>query len=525
MIKYTKTLVGVVIFVLVSISVQHELVFAGINWTEEYKADLLPQDSTPSWRRLTDPDPCVHGRELIEVAENGILSLFRSNQEVFYVRDDVLEAPFTIELSMKVNFNNYQPVIRRVASVYFGAVGLDARVDFYPDNIAINTSPWTSSSALSVSDFDTTEFHTYRFTYSYGADGRKGVLNFYIDDQHVGEIDYIERWSSGLVGPWGYTPGKLIFGEGGLLCWNHSNTSESEWDFVRFFVGEAIEPTTDADGDGVPDEQDNCVNWVNPDQTDADGDGSGDSCDVCPFDAENDGDGDGVCGDVDNCLYAANPDQADTDGDGVGDLCNDSDDNDGDEWNNSIDNCGLVFNPDQADADNDGLGDVCDACPMNIENDSDGDGLCESEDNCPEIANPSQVDTDHDQYGDVCDTDDDNDSVADQDDNCPLIPNVDQSDLDQDGVGDECDTDDDNDGVLDADDQCLFTELGEVVDYAGCSVGDICPCENQWKNHGAYVKCVAHTAEDFVSDGLIPEIMKGEIVSSAAQSDCGHKKR
>jgi len=38
----------------------------------------------------------------------------------------------------------------------------------------------------------------------------------------------------------------------------------------------------DADGDGVPDTQDNCPTVANPDQTDSDGDGVGDACDQCP---------------------------------------------------------------------------------------------------------------------------------------------------------------------------------------------------------------------------------------------------
>lgn len=46
---------------------------------------------------------------------------------------------------------------------------------------------------------------------------------------------------------------------------------------VNFFCGFA-----DADGDGVGDEVDNCVNTPNTDQSDIDGDGVGDVCDNCP---------------------------------------------------------------------------------------------------------------------------------------------------------------------------------------------------------------------------------------------------
>ena len=55
-------------------------------------------------------------------------------------------------------------------------------------------------------------------------------------------------------------------------------------------------------------------------------------------------DGDGVPDDVDNCPSIPNADQHDSDEDSVGDLC---------------DNCPDVPNPDQADANNNGIGDAC----------------------------------------------------------------------------------------------------------------------------------------------------------------------
>jgi K319-like protein/thrombospondin type 3 repeat protein/calcineurin-like phosphoesterase family protein len=53
-------------------------------------------------------------------------------------------------------------------------------------------------------------------------------------------------------------------------------TTEEE---AKVIVGTVIEPPKDTDGDGVPDEQDNCPDIVNPDQVDTDGDGKGDACD------------------------------------------------------------------------------------------------------------------------------------------------------------------------------------------------------------------------------------------------------
>ncbi|MCH8251392.1 MAG: thrombospondin type 3 repeat-containing protein [Planctomycetes bacterium] len=80
----------------------------------------------------------------------------------------------------------------------------------------------------------------------------------------------------------------------------------------------------DTDGDGWPNDCDNCPDDASPDQTDSDGDGVGDICDNCPNDdnpGQEDADGDDV-GDVcDNCPDVPNPGQGDGDGDGVGDAC------------------------------------------------------------------------------------------------------------------------------------------------------------------------------------------------------------
>jgi hypothetical protein len=81
-----------------------------------------------------------------------------------------------------------------------------------------------------------------------------------------------------------------------------------------------------------------------------------------------------------------------------------------------------------------------------------------------------------------------------------------------------------NEGVTDGADLCVPTVAGQVVNGDGCAIADLCPCNNDWKNHGAYVSCVAHASEDFVDLGLITGTERGAIVSEAGASQCGHKK-
>ena len=144
--------------------------------------------------------------------------------------------------------------------------------------------------------------------------------------------------------------------------------------------------------------------------------------------------------------------------------------------------------------------------------DSDGDGVADEDDNCPETANPDQANFDDDDMGDACDADDDNDGVDDGDDVDPLDPNSDSdgdgiTDLDETSSGsDPLDADENGNGILDGIDQ-------------------LCSPDDDWKNHGKYVSCVSHAAEDYLEAGLITEAEKDAIVAAAAQSDVGKKKK
>ncbi|MCP4544459.1 MAG: ExeM/NucH family extracellular endonuclease, partial [Chloroflexi bacterium] len=153
---------------------------------------------------------------------------------------------------------------------------------------------------------------------------------------------------------------------------------------------------TDSDGDGIPDDADNCPDTPNPGQEDIDNDGIGDACDDCQ-----DVDQDTVCDDVDNCPDTPNPGQEDIDNDGIGDACDDCQDVDQDTVCDDVDNCPDAPNPGQEDTDNDGIGDACDDCQ-----DVDQDTVCDDVDNCPSVPNPGQEDTDGNGVGDACELDD-----------------------------------------------------------------------------------------------------------------------
>ena len=68
-----------------------------------------------------------------------------------------------------------------------------------------------------------------------------------------------------------------------------------------------------------------------------------------------------------------------------------------------------------------------------------------------------------------------------------------------------------------------FTALGgDPEPPADIDMEALCPCNDDgWKNHGKYVRCVAHESEEFVFQGDITEEEGDALVSEAAQSQCG----
>ncbi|MFP4844325.1 thrombospondin type 3 repeat-containing protein [Winogradskyella sp. PE311] len=291
----------------------------------------------------------------------------------------------------------------------------------------------------------------------------------------------------------------------------------------------------DSDGDGVPNDADNCPDLANTDQADLDNDGIGDLCD-------DDIDGDGILNDEDNCPTNANPDQTDFDGDGIGDECdvectigNSLDTpieiastgptaeylatiditesliitdvnvtvNINHTWDSDL-NISLT-SPDGVVVDlssgNGGQGD--DYIDTVFDQDADTSiqagappftGVFQPEGDLSsyngDLSDGTWIITVVDTFGaedggminsisiEVCGTRDpndyDGDTILNDDDNCVLTANTDQSDIDGDGQGDVCDDDIDGDGVLNVNDNCVVVANSDQADNDMDGLGDLC---------------------------------------------------
>lgn len=209
---------------------------------------------------------------------------------------------------------------------------------------------------------------------------------------------------------------------------------------VRAILGIGWAPRVhDVDGDGVPDELDQCTELAE------DKDGFEDS-DGCP---DFDNDDDGVPDDSDRCPAEKEDSDEFEDDDGCLDP-----DNDHDGVIDPVDACPKEAGAASADPKQNG-------CP---ERDRDVDGLPDSQDKCP--TRPEDRDAFQDEDG-CPDPDNDGDKVADGDDACPLVPGPERSDPLLSGCPSP---DHDGDTFDDQDDKCpeQAENFNGVEDENGC---------------------------------------------------------
>ena len=106
-------------------------------------------------------------------------------------------------------------------------------------------------------------------------------------------------------------------------------------------------------------------------------------------------------------------------------------------------------------------------------------------------------------------------------------------DCDSNAVPDECDPDSDDDGLIDDCDACPDSDLNNtmVIDGCdsgvanmmleeGCTMGDLMAgCAEEAQDHGSFVSCVGHLANNWKGEGLISGPEKGRIQRCAARAD------
>ena len=267
-----------------------------------------------------------------------------------------------------------------------------------------------------------------------------------------------------------------------------------ESDTAKEFGGWAVDdveiyyhaPNPDTDGDGVPNNLDNCVSVSNPFQENADGDAFGDACDNC---TDTDGDGAGNPGFPGTCPTDGCPNdpnktapgqcgcgvpETDSDGDGTAN-CNDGCPNDPLKTSPGQCGCGVA----DTDSDGDGTANCHDGCPNDplkitpgicgcgvADTDSDGDGTPNCNDGCPN--DPLKTAAGACGCG-VADTDTDGDGTANCNDGCPNDPL--KTAPGQCGCG-VADTDSDGDGVANCSDGCPNDPLKLVPGQCGCGAPD-----------------------------------------------------
>ena len=160
------------------------------------------------------------------------------------------------------------------------------------------TVEWNRAPVVAVTGFDDNA------EYEAGTEPQAGDLGCEVTDEEDGIVTdvtpVVERVGHVVSVTCTYTDNGI----------NGGQNQRTSTDTKSFTVTEPATP--DSDGDGVPDDVDNCITTANPDQADLDGDGFGNACD-------DDIDGDGLSNEIEIWL-GCDPYDPDSDGDGAWDL-------------------------------------------------------------------------------------------------------------------------------------------------------------------------------------------------------------
>ena len=160
-------------------------------------------------------------------------------------------------------------------------------ISLSPSSVNENVATGTTIGALSTTDSDSGDNHTYTLV---SGTGDTDNASFTISGANLltnTALDYETKNSYSV----------------------RIQTSDGTATYSKAFSISITDVDEDSDGDGITNNLDNCPSTPNSDQADADGDGIGDVCDNAPT--------------------VSNANQLDTDGDGVGDVSDTDDDNDG----------------------------------------------------------------------------------------------------------------------------------------------------------------------------------------------------
>lgn len=177
----------------------------------------------------------------------------------------------------------------------------------YTYDLGINNSDiFLSKDVLIVGD----NIRIYAVIHNYGKEDVTGYVSFYRGETLIGDSQVISVRADGLSDEV-YVDSVVPSGTFNVQARILGQDPQDENPDNDVAISGLYEPLIDSDGDGIPDEDDNCPNDSNLDQADNDGDGMGD---VCDSDDDNDGVPDGDEGD-----NGTNHNNPDTDGDGIND--------------------------------------------------------------------------------------------------------------------------------------------------------------------------------------------------------------